>query len=96
MYSDIHIDDTWVLQTSYTEKKGEAGQSKYITSIDDGSSKVNNPRKTLEEEYLDMEAKFLTTLSVVETMKRQFYVQTEGIFRRDDQKVKDLFDALKK
>ncbi|KAH0995551.1 hypothetical protein GBA52_019415 [Prunus armeniaca] len=134
------LEDTWVLQTSYTEKKekqvnGELERygdhfvnlviqllSTYKESlgssivciknlveslrssqganislrIDDGSSKVNNPRKTLEEEYLDMEAKFLTTLSVVETMKRQFYVQTEGIFRRDDQKVKDLFDALKK
>ncbi|BFG36098.1 hypothetical protein CerSpe_223710 [Prunus speciosa] len=134
------LEDTWVLQTSYTEKKekqvnGELERygdhfvnlviqllSTYKESlgssivhiknlveslrssqganisprIDDGSSKVNNPRKNLEEEYLDMEAKFLTTLSVVETMKRQFYVQTEGIFRRDDQKVKDLFDALKK
>ncbi|XP_016646808.1 PREDICTED: coiled-coil domain-containing protein 18 isoform X1 [Prunus mume] len=134
------LEDTWVLQTSYTEKKekqvnGELERygdhfvhlviqllSTYKESLgssivriknlveslrssqganisprmDDGSSKVNNPRKTLEEEYLDMEAKFLTTLSVVETMKRQFYVQTEGIFRRDDQKVKDLFDALKK
>ncbi|XP_021831364.1 myosin-1B isoform X3 [Prunus avium] len=119
------LEDTWVLQTSYTEKKekqvnGELERygdhfvnlviqllSTYKESlgssivhiknlveslrssqganisphIDDGSSKVNNPRKNLEEEYLDMEAKFLTTLSVVETMKRQFYVQTEGIFR---------------
>ncbi|XP_016646809.1 PREDICTED: myosin-3 isoform X3 [Prunus mume] len=119
------LEDTWVLQTSYTEKKekqvnGELERygdhfvhlviqllSTYKESLgssivriknlveslrssqganisprmDDGSSKVNNPRKTLEEEYLDMEAKFLTTLSVVETMKRQFYVQTEGIFR---------------
>ncbi|XP_020422830.1 uncharacterized protein LOC18775247 isoform X1 [Prunus persica] len=134
------LEDTWLLQTSYTEKKekqvnGELERygdhfvnlviqllSTYKESlgssivriknlveslrssqganisprIDDGISKLNNRRKNLEEEYLDMEAKFLTTLSVVETMKRQFYVQTEGIFRRDDQKVKDLFDALKK
>ncbi|XP_050379478.1 uncharacterized protein LOC126796796 [Argentina anserina] len=62
---------------------------------DDESSNKNNPRRHIEEEYLDVEAKLLTTLSVVDTMKRQFYVQHEGIYRKDGQKVKELFDDLK-
>ncbi|KAM1639545.1 hypothetical protein EV1_009627 [Malus domestica] len=132
------LEDTWVLQSSYTHQKdkqvnGElerygdyfvnlviqllstyketlgssiprirtlveclnSSKGASITGIDDGSSKESNPRKNLEEDYVDMEAKFLITLSVVDTMKKQFYVQTEGIFRRDDQKVKELFDAIK-
>ncbi|KAM0993982.1 hypothetical protein ACFX2I_009569 [Malus domestica] len=132
------LEDTWVLQSSYTHQKekqvnGElerygdyfvnlviqllstyketlgssitrirtlveclnSSKGANITGIDDGSSKESNPRKNLEEDYVDMEAKFLITLSVVDTMKKQFYVQTEGIFRRDDQKVKELFDAIK-
>ncbi|XP_062167974.1 protein GRIP-like isoform X2 [Alnus glutinosa] len=62
----------------------------------DESSRVTNSRKNLEEEYLDVEAKFVTTLSVVDTMKKQFYIQNEGIFRKDDQKVKELFDVLER
>ncbi|KAM1801186.1 hypothetical protein ACFX11_032826 [Malus domestica] len=132
------LEDTWVLQSSYTEQKekqvnGElerygdyfvnlviqllftykanlgssitrirtlveclnSSKGANIPGIDDGSSKESNPRKNLVEDYVDMEAKFLTTLSVVDTMKKQFYVQSEGIFRRDDEKVKELFDAIK-
>ncbi|KAM1037810.1 hypothetical protein EV1_032234 [Malus domestica] len=132
------LEDTWVLQSSYTEHKekqvnGElerygdyfvnlviqllftykanlgssitrirtlveclnSSKGANIPGIDDGSSKESNPRKNLVEDYVDMEAKFLTTLSVVDTMKKQFYVQSEGIFRRDDEKVKELFDAIK-
>ncbi|XP_050114501.1 uncharacterized protein LOC126592758 isoform X1 [Malus sylvestris] len=132
------LEDTWVLQSSYTHQKekqvnGElerygdyfvnlviqllstyketlgssitrirtlveclnSSKGANIIGIDDGSSKESNPRKNLEEDYVDMEAKFLITLSVVDTMKKQFYVPTEGIFRRDDQKVKELFDAIK-
>ncbi|XP_004305230.1 PREDICTED: uncharacterized protein LOC101299220 isoform X1 [Fragaria vesca subsp. vesca] len=133
------LEDTWVLQASYTEKKEKQVNEeleKYggyfvnlvihllstykeslrssITCIrnlvermrltegssiplgkDDGSSSRSNPRKNIEEEYLDVEAKLLTTLSVVDTMKRQFYVQNEGIYRKDGQKVKELFNDLK-
>ncbi|KAK9920755.1 hypothetical protein M0R45_029301 [Rubus argutus] len=133
------LEDTWVLQASYTEKKEKqvndelekygdyfvnlvmhllstykeslrssitrirnlverlsSSQGSKITSgQDDESSKIGNPRRSLEEEYLDVEAKLLTTLSVVDTMKKQFYVQKEGIYRKDGQKVKELFDDLK-
>ncbi|KAF5471708.1 hypothetical protein F2P56_008481 [Juglans regia] len=75
---------------------GSSQGSKISPRIDDESSKVTNPRKKLEEKYLNIEAKFVTTLSVVDTMKRQFCNQSEGIFRKDDQKVKELFDDLEK
>ncbi|XP_062002204.1 uncharacterized protein LOC133720019 isoform X2 [Rosa rugosa] len=130
------LEDTWVLQASYTERKEKqvneelekyggyfvnlvihllstykeslrssitcirnlverlsSSQGSNITLIKDDES--SNPRKNIEEEYLDVEAKLLTTLSVVETMKKQFYVQNEGIYRKDGQKVKELFDDLK-
>ncbi|PON72814.1 centrosomal protein of 135 kDa-like protein [Parasponia andersonii] len=116
------LDETWVLQTSYTEQKekqvmyvnlpssdqqtniSDAStrglllltyiRSKIPLGEDDGSSTLTNTGRDLEEEYLDVEAKFLTTMSVVETMKRQFYAGTEGIFRKDDQRIKDLFEAI--
>ncbi|KAG6692833.1 hypothetical protein I3842_10G134400 [Carya illinoinensis] len=75
---------------------GPSQGSEISPSKDDESSKVTNPRKKLEEKYLNIEAKFVTTLSVVDTMKRQFCNQSEGIFRKDDQKVKELFDDLEK
>ncbi|XP_024190183.1 uncharacterized protein LOC112194163 isoform X1 [Rosa chinensis] len=130
------LEDTWVLQASYTERKEKlvneelekyggyfvnlvihllstykeslrssitcirnlverlsSSQGSNITLVKDDES--SNPRKNIEEEYLDVEAKLLTTLSVVETIKKQFYVQNEGIYRKDGQKVKELFDDLK-
>ncbi|XP_027937281.1 uncharacterized protein LOC114191986 isoform X2 [Vigna unguiculata] len=44
--------------------------------------KLANPRKRLEEEYLDIETKFLAILNVVDTMNKQFHIQKEGIFRQ--------------
>ncbi|XP_062115089.1 uncharacterized protein LOC133829282 [Humulus lupulus] len=132
------LDETWVLQTSYTDQKEkqvmvelERCGDRFVSLVvhllstnkeklgssftrikelmeslnknqgselslgkDDESPKSLNPKKDLEKEYVDIEAKFLTTISVVETIKNQFYVQTEGIFRKEDDKVKDLFDAI--
>ncbi|XP_030493039.1 uncharacterized protein LOC115709144 [Cannabis sativa] len=132
------LDETWVLQTSYTDQKEKQvmvelekcgdrfvslvmhllsiykemlgslitrikeiveslsinQESKLSSGEDDKSQKSLNPNKDLEEQYVNIEAKFLTTSSVVETIKRQFYVQTEGIFRKEDDKVKELFDAI--
>ncbi|XP_056846023.1 uncharacterized protein LOC108805834 isoform X1 [Raphanus sativus] len=64
--------------------------------IDDKDAKPIDSRKQLEREYLDLEAKFVTTLSVVDAMKKPFYSQTEGISRKDDKRVKELFEALDK
>ncbi|CAH2058916.1 unnamed protein product [Thlaspi arvense] len=64
--------------------------------IEDKDGKPIDSRKQLEKEYLDLEAKFVTTLSVVDAMKKPFYSQTEGITRKDDKRVKELFEALDK
>ncbi|XVF83435.1 hypothetical protein PTKIN_Ptkin16aG0485800 [Pterospermum kingtungense] len=55
-----------------------------------------NPRKHLEDEYLDYEAKIITTFSVVDNMKEQFYAQHGTISRKDNPKVKELFDDIEK
>uniref|UniRef100_A0A5B7CAL5 Uncharacterized protein n=1 Tax=Davidia involucrata TaxID=16924 RepID=A0A5B7CAL5_DAVIN len=67
-----------------------------MTSGVESDSKVLNPRKNLEEEYLDYEAKIITTYSVVDNMKEQFYAQQGKISRNDDQRVKELFDNIEK
>ncbi|XAR72066.1 hypothetical protein NMG60_11018566 [Bertholletia excelsa] len=59
-------------------------------------SKEQSPRKNLEEEYLDYETKIITTFSVVDNMKEQFYSQEEKISRKDDARVKELFDSIEK
>ncbi|KAG4396965.1 hypothetical protein GLYMA_10G046300v4 [Glycine max] len=51
------------------------------TAADNEGLKLVSPRKKLEEEYLDIESKFLATLNIVDTMKKQFHIQKEGIFR---------------
>ncbi|KAH7553445.1 hypothetical protein JRO89_XS12G0012900 [Xanthoceras sorbifolium] len=64
--------------------------------IDKESPKAIILRKSFEEEYLNLEAKFVTIISIVDTMKNQFYAQNEGIYRKENEKVKELFDALDK
>ncbi|RVW98865.1 hypothetical protein CK203_024015 [Vitis vinifera] len=58
-----------------------SGGSAIIPSMGDENSKAMNLRKNLEEEYLDYEAKFITTFSVVVSMKKQFYAQNEDLSR---------------
>ncbi|KAF3442046.1 hypothetical protein FNV43_RR15962 [Rhamnella rubrinervis] len=76
------------------ESLSKIKESKIAPAEDDESSKLT--KICLEEEYVDAESKVLTTFSVVDTMEKQFYVQTEGIFRKDEQKIKDLFDAVER
>ncbi|GAB4854872.1 hypothetical protein Ancab_023458 [Ancistrocladus abbreviatus] len=59
-------------------------------------SKLSNPRKNLEEEYRDYEAKIITTFSVVDNMKEQFYAQQGKFSRKDDPNVRELFDVIEK
>lgn len=70
--------------------------SEKAATLDNEDSTVLNPRKNLEEEYLDYEAKIITTFSVVDNMKEQFYSQQWKISRKDDSKVKELFDDIEK
>ncbi|RDY14727.1 hypothetical protein CR513_00161 [Mucuna pruriens] len=66
------------------------------SSADTEDSEVLSPRRNLEEEYLTYEAKIITTFSVVDNMKQQFYAQHGKISRKDEEKVKELFDAIEK
>ncbi|XP_041000390.1 uncharacterized protein LOC121246335 [Juglans microcarpa x Juglans regia] len=66
------------------------------STLDNEDSKVFNPRKNLEEEYLDYEAKIITTFSVVDNMKEQYYAQEGKYFRKDDLMVKELFDDIER
>ncbi|KAE7996868.1 hypothetical protein FH972_001552 [Carpinus fangiana] len=70
--------------------------SEKASTLDNEDSKVLNPRKNLEEEYLDYEAKIITIFSVVDNMKEQFYAQQGKISRKDDPKIKELFDDIEK
>lgn len=135
------LDDTWVLQRSYTDMKEkqvndelekhedyflnlaidhlsaykkELGPSiirigkfvENLKNLSEGSrmastaesedSKVLNPINNLEEEYLDHETKIITTFSVVDNIKEQFYGPRAEISRKDDPRVKELFDDIEK
>ncbi|KAL3838108.1 hypothetical protein ACJIZ3_022699 [Penstemon smallii] len=59
-------------------------------------SQILNPRKDLEKEYLDYEAKIITTFSVVDNMREQFYAQQGKISSKENMKVKELFDNIEK
>lgn len=61
-----------------------------------GESKALSPRKSLELEYLDYEAKIITTFSVVDNMMEQFYAQRGKVSRKDDPKIKELFENIEK
>ncbi|XLR45594.1 hypothetical protein S83_030254 [Arachis hypogaea] len=69
---------------------------KVASSGDDEDTKLLSPRRNLEEEYLSYEAKIITTFSVVDNMKQQFYAQHEKISRKDEERVKELFVAIEK
>ncbi|XP_022972569.1 uncharacterized protein LOC111471120 isoform X2 [Cucurbita maxima] len=80
-----------ILEENLSSMKG----SDAMSNIDDGDLDVNNERKKLEEEYLDIESKFVSTLSTVDTVRMQFY-DTKGVVRNLGQRVQELFDSLEK
>ncbi|KAM7489331.1 hypothetical protein LguiB_026815 [Lonicera macranthoides] len=59
-------------------------------------SNVLNPRKNLEEEYLEYEANIITTFSVVDNMKEHFHAEQGKTSRKDNSKVKELFEKIGK
>ncbi|KAK4351428.1 hypothetical protein RND71_030741 [Anisodus tanguticus] len=77
----------------YVENLKNLGEGSAVGS---GESKSLSPRKNLEEEYLDFEAKIVTTFSVVDNMREQFYTRQEKICRKDDPKIKKLFENIEK
>nr|XP_043632898.1 uncharacterized protein LOC122604062 [Erigeron canadensis] len=66
------------------------------SDVDKEASKVINPRRSLEEEYLDYEAKIITTFSVVDNMKEQFYAQHGKTSRKENTRIKELFENIEK
>uniref|UniRef100_A0A6N2LDI7 Uncharacterized protein n=1 Tax=Salix viminalis TaxID=40686 RepID=A0A6N2LDI7_SALVM len=60
---------------------------------DEGPREMNH-RKNLEEEFLELEAKILTITNAVDAMKKQFYTNYEGVYRKNDERVKELFSAM--
>ncbi|KAL8246714.1 hypothetical protein R6Q59_007930 [Mikania micrantha] len=76
--------------------KSLSGGSDPPSNVDKEDSEVINPRRSLEEEYLDYEAKIITTFSVVDNMKEQFYSQHGKASRKEDTRIKELFENIEK
>ncbi|KAG8501493.1 hypothetical protein CXB51_003995 [Gossypium anomalum] len=66
------------------------------SSARNNDSKESNPRKHLEEEYLGYETKIITIFSVVENLREHFNAKHGTTSRKDDPKVKELFDDIEK
>ncbi|XP_042499739.1 uncharacterized protein LOC122077913 [Macadamia integrifolia] len=134
------LEDTWVLQSSYTEQKEKqvndelercggyfinlvtrylsvykdelgpsisrikkfvdnlknlaGGRSEMLSGLDGENAKTIDPRRNLEEEYLDCEAKIVTTFSVVDKMKEKFYALHGKNSWKDDRRVKELLGSI--
>lgn len=69
--------------------KNQTEGSLMRSTSDDG-----NQRKNLEEEYLEFEAKFITTFSVVDNMREQFYSRPGDTYRKEDTRLKELFSDI--
>ncbi|KAG5239779.1 myosin-2 heavy chain [Salix suchowensis] len=76
--------------------KNLSGGLEIASNVGNEDSKALNPRKNIEEEYLDYEAKIITTFSVVDNMREQFYAQKGASSRKDDTSVEELFDDIEK
>ncbi|XP_044472855.1 uncharacterized protein LOC123201422 [Mangifera indica] len=90
------LEDTWNLQTAQNDSREKQVVLEVAQRIDKESPKTRIKRKALEEEYLNLEGKFLTALSIVDAMQKQFCMQSEGIYRKETEGVRELFDALAK
>uniref|UniRef100_A0A1D1YZX4 Coiled-coil domain-containing protein 150 n=1 Tax=Anthurium amnicola TaxID=1678845 RepID=A0A1D1YZX4_9ARAE len=71
-------------------------RSEILLSVEGKLSEESDPRKVLEEEYLETEEKIITTFSVVDNMKVLFFTEQAHTSRGDDHKVKELFDAIER
>lgn len=81
---------------TYVENLKSLSEGSVGASGDKDNSGALSPRKNLEEEYLGYEAKIITTFSVVDNMREQFYSEQGKVSSKDDKKVKELFDKLEK
>ncbi|KAK4272934.1 hypothetical protein QN277_021422 [Acacia crassicarpa] len=109
-YGDCFVNLVLQLLSSYKEKLGQSvtqvrklvedlssSQGSEISAAGDNDvSKIMDSRKRIEEEYLDVESKFQSTLILADDIKKQFHIQIEGTFRKDHDKVKELLEAIEK
>ncbi|KAH6827243.1 structural maintenance of chromosomes protein [Perilla frutescens var. hirtella] len=80
----------------YVENLKSLGDGSSPTGPETDDSQMVNPKRNLEEEYLDYEAKIITTFSVVDNMREQFYAQQGKLSSKENQKIKELFDNIEK
>ncbi|VVA97001.1 unnamed protein product [Arabis nemorensis] len=82
---------------NYVENLKNLGPgSEMPPNADQVDNQVSNPRKSLEQEYLDYETKIITTFSIVDNMKEHFQVLQSKLEKKDDMRVKELFDDMEK
>ncbi|KAK6135863.1 hypothetical protein DH2020_030350 [Rehmannia glutinosa] len=81
----------------YVENLKSLSEGLALTSeVETDDSQKLNPRRNLEEEYRDYEAKIITTFSVVDNMREQFYAEQGKNSSKENLKVKELFDNIEK
>ncbi|KAL6648348.1 hypothetical protein ACP70R_012572 [Stipagrostis hirtigluma subsp. patula] len=73
-----------------------SGRSVSAEDADNGPSKQSNPRKYLEEQYLETEKKVVAAFSLVDSIRALFCANLEHNKRRDDPEVKTLFANIDK
>ncbi|CAN6992615.1 unnamed protein product [Brassica oleracea var. botrytis] len=82
---------------NYVENLKNLGPgSEMPPNADEGENQVSSPRKSLEQEYLDYETKIITTFSIVDNMKEHFQVFQSKLEKKEDRRVKELFDDMEK
>ncbi|KAG6601026.1 hypothetical protein SDJN03_06259, partial [Cucurbita argyrosperma subsp. sororia] len=80
----------------FVENLKNLRQRSQESTLESDESKVLSPTNNIEKEYLDYEAKIITTFSVVDNMKEQFLAQQTQVSRKDDSRVQELFDDIEK
>ncbi|KAK9154208.1 hypothetical protein Sjap_001688 [Stephania japonica] len=95
-YKEELAPSTGRIRTFVENLKNIDGSSDGAPGVGSENTQVINPRKNLEEEYLQYEAKIVTTFSVVDNMKENFYALQGNIPGKDSPKVKELFDSIEK
>lgn len=71
-------------------------RSEAIGDAEHDISKRANPKRILEEEYLEAERKIVTAFSMIGHMKEMFYVEQRYKSRRSDPEVEELFNDTEK